>query len=61
MLIFKGRQEYQETMNAWKQVPHIMKWFAEEEVSREEGTWLKSKDSGKEKEMGKTGRRLEKG
>lgn len=34
LLIFKGRQEYQETMNAWKQVPHIMKWFAEEEVSR---------------------------
>lgn len=33
LLLFKGRIEYQETMNAWKQVPHIMKWFTEEEVS----------------------------
>lgn len=33
MLLFKGRIEYQETLNAWKQVPHVMKWFAEEEVS----------------------------
>lgn len=36
LLLFKGRQEYQETMNAWKQIPHIMKWFAEEEVSNEQ-------------------------
>ena len=27
VLLLKGYQEYQETMNAWKQAPHIMKWF----------------------------------
>lgn len=33
VLLHKGHVEYQETMNAWKQNPHVMKWFAEEEVS----------------------------
>jgi len=33
LMLLKAQQEYQETMNGWKQVPHIMKWFAEEEVS----------------------------
>lgn len=33
LLLFKGRIEYQETMNMWKQTSHVMKWFAEEEVS----------------------------
>ncbi|PWN48184.1 NADH dehydrogenase, alpha subcomplex, subunit 6 [Violaceomyces palustris] len=32
LLLLKGRQEYQETMNVWKQVPQLMKWFAEEEA-----------------------------
>lgn len=32
VLLLKGQQEYQETMNAWKQTSHVMKWFAEEEV-----------------------------
>lgn len=32
VLLLKGWQEYQETMNAWKQTSHVMKWFAEEEV-----------------------------
>lgn len=32
VLLLKGHQEYQETMNAWKQTPHVMKWFTEEEV-----------------------------
>lgn len=36
LMLLKGQQEYQETMNGWKQVPHIMKWFAEEEVSLNE-------------------------
>lgn len=37
LLLHKGRLDYQETMNAWKQIPHIMKWFAEEEAARESG------------------------
>lgn len=37
LLLFKGRIEYQETMNGWKQTPHVMNWFKEEEVSRELG------------------------
>lgn len=34
LLLFKGKIEYQETMNCWKQTPHIMNWFKEEEVSK---------------------------
>lgn len=33
LMLLKAQQEYQETMNGWKTLPHIMKWFAEEEVS----------------------------
>lgn len=32
IMLHKGRAEYQETINAWKQIPHLMKLFAEEEV-----------------------------
>ena len=32
VLLLKAQQEYQETMNAWKQTSHVMKWFTEEEV-----------------------------
>ncbi|KAG0232269.1 hypothetical protein BGW42_000084 [Actinomortierella wolfii] len=32
ILILKGRQEYQETMNAWKQETHIMRYFAKDEA-----------------------------
>lgn len=32
VLLHKGQVEFQETMNAWKQVPQVMKWFKEEEV-----------------------------
>jgi len=32
VMLHKGYQEYQETVNAWKQTPHVMKWFAEEEA-----------------------------
>ena len=32
VLLLKGHQEYQETMNAWKQAPHVMQWFREEEA-----------------------------
>lgn len=32
VLLLKAHQEYQETMNAWKQAPHVMQWFREEEA-----------------------------
>ncbi|KAG0033098.1 hypothetical protein BGZ82_006252 [Podila clonocystis] len=32
ILLFKGRQEYQETMNAWKQETHIMRYFIRDEA-----------------------------
>ncbi|KAL0637149.1 hypothetical protein Q9L58_003798 [Maublancomyces gigas] len=31
MLIAKSNMEFQETMNYWKQIPHIMKYFRVEE------------------------------
>ncbi|KAH8149923.1 uncharacterized protein LAJ45_06075 [Morchella importuna] len=31
MLITKSNMEYQETLNYWKQIPHIMKYFRVEE------------------------------
>ncbi|MCJ1354355.1 MAG: hypothetical protein MMC33_004343 [Icmadophila ericetorum] len=31
MLIFQSDAEYQETMNYWKQLPHILKYFREKE------------------------------
>ncbi|WFD35541.1 ndufa6 NADH-ubiquinone oxidoreductase subunit [Malassezia cuniculi] len=40
LLLLKGYQEYQETMNAWKQTPHIMKWFAEEDAPAKPTTFL---------------------
>lgn len=33
VMLHKGRVDYQETMNAWKQLPQVMKLFAQEEVS----------------------------
>jgi NADH dehydrogenase (ubiquinone) 1 alpha subcomplex subunit 6 len=33
VMLHKGQVEFQETINAWKQVPHMMKLFTEEEVS----------------------------
>jgi NADH dehydrogenase (ubiquinone) 1 alpha subcomplex subunit 6 len=32
VMLHKGRVEFQETINAWKQIPHLMKLFADEEV-----------------------------
>ncbi|WFD21648.1 ndufa6 NADH-ubiquinone oxidoreductase subunit [Malassezia equina] len=40
VMLHKGYQEYQETVNAWKQTPHIMKWFAEEEAPAKPKTFL---------------------
>ncbi|KAF9931713.1 hypothetical protein BGZ65_004763 [Modicella reniformis] len=32
ILLLKGRQEYQETLNAWKQETHIMRYFIKDEA-----------------------------
>ncbi|KAF9427838.1 hypothetical protein BGZ76_002170 [Entomortierella beljakovae] len=32
ILLLKGRQEYQETMNAWKQETHIMRYFIKDDA-----------------------------
>ncbi len=34
ILLFKGRTEYEETMNMWKQKSHVMRYFSEQEESR---------------------------
>ena len=34
VLLLKGYQEYQETLNCWKMDSHLMRWFAKEEVRR---------------------------
>ncbi|PWY98833.1 putative NADH2 dehydrogenase [Testicularia cyperi] len=51
LMLLKAQQEYQETMNAWKQIPQVMKWFAEEEApARPEGFLEKfyaSRDEGR--------------
>ncbi|KAL8996780.1 MAG: hypothetical protein Q9169_003803 [Polycauliona sp. 2 TL-2023] len=31
MLLFQNNSEYQETMNYWKQLPHVLKYFREKE------------------------------
>jgi len=31
MLLFQSHAEFQETLNYWKQIPHVMKYFRESE------------------------------
>lgn len=31
MLLFQSHSEFQETLNYWKQIPHVMKYFRETE------------------------------
>ncbi|KAN0065396.1 ndufa6 NADH-ubiquinone oxidoreductase subunit [Thecaphora frezii] len=55
VLLLKAQQDYQETMNVWKQIPHIMKWFAEEEsIARPEG-FLEKFYSGRDEGRGPVG------
>ncbi|CAI2172872.1 510_t:CDS:2 [Funneliformis geosporum] len=40
ILIFKGRAEYQETVNMWKMETHIMNYFSKEESPPKPQTFL---------------------
>ncbi|KAK0540239.1 ndufa6 NADH-ubiquinone oxidoreductase subunit [Tilletia horrida] len=48
VLLLKAQQEYQETMNAWKQLPQVMKWFAEEESAPKPQTFLENFYAGRD-------------
>ncbi|CEH13366.1 NADH:ubiquinone oxidoreductase, NDUFA6/B14 subunit [Ceraceosorus bombacis] len=48
VLLHKGRVELQETLNAWKQIPHLMKWFKEEEAPPVPQTFLERFYAGKD-------------
>ncbi|EIM23478.1 NADH dehydrogenase, alpha subcomplex, subunit 6 [Wallemia mellicola] len=51
LVLFKGRQEYQETMNAWKQETHIMRWFALEEAPPRPQTFLEKFYAGRDEDQ----------
>ncbi|PWO01285.1 NADH dehydrogenase, alpha subcomplex, subunit 6 [Tilletiopsis washingtonensis] len=55
VMLFKAHIEYQETMNAWKQVPHIMRWFAEEEAAPTPQTFLEKFYAGRDEGRTPTG------
>ncbi|GAA6063498.1 hypothetical protein JCM10212_004457 [Sporobolomyces blumeae] len=42
ILLLKGYQEYQETINCWKMESHVMRFFAEEELPARPNTFLES-------------------
>jgi len=52
VLLLKGQQEFQETMNCFKMDSHLMRWFAKEELPAQPTTFLDSfylsRDDGKE-------------
>ncbi|KAK1927417.1 hypothetical protein DB88DRAFT_477947 [Papiliotrema laurentii] len=48
MLLLKNQQEYQETMNGWKQEPHIMHWFKPYEEAPVPTTFLDKFYSGRD-------------
>lgn len=52
ILLLKGQQEFQETVNAWKMESHVLRWFAKEELPARPNTFLEafysSRDDGKE-------------
>ncbi|KAL8291268.1 hypothetical protein RQP46_002246 [Phenoliferia psychrophenolica] len=52
ILLLKGYQEYQETVNCWKMESHLMRWFAKEELPARPDNFLDafylSRDDGKE-------------
>ncbi|KAE8250768.1 hypothetical protein A4X09_0g3293 [Tilletia walkeri] len=48
VMLLKAQQEYQETINAWKQLPQVMKWFAEEEAEPKPQTFLETFYAGRD-------------
>ncbi|KAL1914933.1 uncharacterized protein VTP21DRAFT_7849 [Calcarisporiella thermophila] len=48
VLIAKGRMEYQETMNLWKEKSHIMRYFSQEEAPPKPDTFLEKFYAGKD-------------
>ncbi|KAI8906055.1 hypothetical protein EDD86DRAFT_277445 [Gorgonomyces haynaldii] len=40
ILLFKGRIEYEETMNLWKQKTHVMRYFSNDVYERKPQTFL---------------------
>ncbi|KAF9927080.1 hypothetical protein FBU30_003504 [Linnemannia zychae] len=48
ILLLKGHQEYQETMNAWKQETHIMRYFAKDEAPPQPNTFMEKFLAGKD-------------
>ncbi|KAK0565821.1 ndufa6 NADH-ubiquinone oxidoreductase subunit [Tilletia horrida] len=48
VLLLKAQQEYQETINAWKQLPQIMRWFADEEADPKPQTFLENFYAGRD-------------
>ncbi|KAM0747947.1 NADH dehydrogenase, alpha subcomplex, subunit 6 [Meredithblackwellia eburnea MCA 4105] len=52
VLLLKGFQDYQETVNCWKMESQLMRWFSKEELPARPDTFLESfyasRDDGKE-------------
>ncbi|GAA6051418.1 hypothetical protein JCM3770_000509 [Rhodotorula araucariae] len=52
VLLLKGRQELQETLNCWKMDTHVLRWFANEELPPRPDNFLdafyNSRDDSKE-------------
>ncbi|GAA6036278.1 hypothetical protein JCM8097_006873 [Rhodosporidiobolus ruineniae] len=52
VLLLKGYQDYQETLNCWKMDSHVFRWFSEEELPPRPETFLEafylSRDDSKE-------------
>lgn len=52
ILLLKGHQEYQETVNCWKMESQLMRYFSAEELPARPDNWLdafyNSRDDGKE-------------
>ncbi|ORY25856.1 hypothetical protein BCR39DRAFT_543045 [Naematelia encephala] len=48
MLLHKNQQEYQETMNFWKQAPHVLAWFKKYEDPAPPETFLEKFYAGKD-------------